>query len=1132
MPRLILTLATVALTAGSLWAQPAAEAPLIVTGSLVTEHGGAVAGAEVVLRPYPAGYALDLDLLGESGTLPDAVDRVSSGPEGAFSLSAPLVGPYRLEIRPSPAATGPATIARVYWRIVPLRVPLHLEPIELPDRHPLTIRALDADGQPVEGALVIVVPKARTGNPPYRPPHEQPERLHPEFERAAARTDGQGIARFTMPSQAADVVVSADGFAAQRANVESGRAPLRLDPAPHIVLRVRGPDGEPANRVVIRRAGGADEVPIALTDEDGLAAIGLKASERATLVAEAPDGSWMRTTTRKEPAREGASEPSVQELLLQPPAVIAGRIADATTGLGVPDSVVWVRSDPGRRTAADSAGGFHLSNPPPQRRIELGAVAPGHVPATATVNADRLRAGAGVLVGLAPAAPFAGRVVDRFGRPVAGANVQSEPTDDEPLEWRTDRHGRATSGPDGSFWIPNAVYDSGYRLTVEAPSYAPAQHDMPPLGRASLVEPVRIVLTQGRQPWGTVVDPEGALVAGAEIRLSWPSEFPELPTSFRDEEAVQAVLSNNRGEFEFATVAPGQYGVGISHPEYVELEGKPANIPHGGGYFDLGVFVLTPGAAIHGVVSDPDQGPVEGVEVSARQRSQGLSRRTRTATTDADGRFRLGGLLTVLADLTATADGYAPAAVESVRPETGEPVLIELARGASLSGRVFSPEGSAAAGVKVGLSVPYTEFRRLAVSGEHFFHSARTDNDGRFRFDQLVPARWSLEAADRTARATLEGIELESGASREVELHLEIQDQLSVIVTNHLGAPVANAEVEVTFEGPAERRERDRTDAGGRANLQVETGSATVQASHSSLLTRSREVLLEAGLNELHMQLDPGWEINGAVLSVGGRPIAGAAVEASQASELSDAARQNPTYLRLRRLIEPPTQTTSGADGRFRLTGLDRGRYRLVARFAGYTEAEVPGEVEIDDRSVADVTILLEPGAAIRGMVTGLDAGDLATVGVEAWQGALFRSASPDLAGNFWLEALAPGDWQLSATTGERRSPMQSVTVDPGAVDTTVELHFEPGFRLTGQVFVAGAPASNGFVTASQPGRENPRRTRTDHQGRFEMKGLAAGGYQLQVRHRLGVTTEQPLDLQSDYYDLLIHLQPRPDGQN
>ncbi|MCY3971196.1 MAG: hypothetical protein OXG74_14775 [Acidobacteria bacterium] len=46
------------------------------------------------------------------------------------------------------------------------------------------------------------------------------------------------------------------------------------------------------------------------------------------------------------------------------------------------------------------------------------------------------------------------------------------------------------------------------------------------------------------------------------------------------------------------------------------------------------------------------------------------------------------------------------------------------------------------------------------------------------------------------------------------------------------------------------------------------------------------------------------------------------------------------------------------------------------------------------------------------------------------------------------------------------------------------------------------------------------------------MKGLAAGTYQLQFRHRLGITTEQPLDLQSDYYNLLVHLQPLPDSQN
>ncbi len=101
------------------------------------------------------------------------------------------------------------------------------------------------------------------------------------------------------------------------------------------------------------------------------------------------------------------------------------------------------------------------------------------------------------------------------------------------------------------------------------------------------------------------------------------------------------------------------------------------------------------------------------------------------------------------------------------------------------------------------------------------------------------------------------------------------------------------------------------------------------------------------------------------------------------------------------------------------------------------------------------------------------------------------------------------------------------MTLEPGSVDAPAELRFEPGFRLTGQLLVAGEPASGGVVDASLPG-QNPRRTRTDHQGRFDIQGLPGGSYKLTFWHGRGIAAEQPLDLQSDYYNLFIDLQPGP----
>ncbi len=937
-----------------------------------------------------------------------------------------------------------------------------------------------------------------------------------------------------MPASNARVAASATGFALRTGAPTDGRATLRLDRAPGVPIRVLIPDGRAAYRAAIRTAA-ERPVPLALTDEHGEATIGIAADGRGNLEVETAGGAFARASVRNRPSQDGASARSHVEVRLEQPAAIPGRIADAQTGHAVPEAVVWVGSDPGRRAVADGSGRFDLAAPRRRNGAEIGIVASGYKSATAGVTAEQLTGAEEMSIGLTAAAPLTGWIVDAFDRPIAGANVQLEPSGRGWFFQReTGRSGRATSGPSGSFWIDNALYGSTYRLTVEARTFASAQLDLPAFTRNAPVEALRIVLTQGRQPWGTVVDLDGAPVAGAQIRLLWPPDDPEVREDYGDNDATESVTSNERGEFEFPSVAPGQYGLDVVHPEYIDLLHNAANVTSGEGFVDLGVFTLTPGAEIEGVVVGPNRRPVEGAEVRTRQRTQHLSGQVRTATTDQDGRFRLRGLLPALADIAAAKDGYIASVVQSVRPGTGESILIELAEGASLAGRVQEPDGTPATRVHVGLELPSDELSRIAPGRgpEELFRRGRTDDEGRFRFDNVVPARWTAEARDETTRATLEGIKLAEGELREIQLRLQPPDQLTVFVTNHLGEPVANADIRASPEDRSRETAFGDTDAGGRATLWVATGPATIEVGHPELLNVSREVVLEPGANELDVQLGPGGEINGVIRSVDGTPIHGVTVEASE--EPPDVGGDNERALRLRRLnriLRPPIRTVSDFGGNFRVAGLDRGRYHLVARLSGYTEAESPGVIEIDGQSIDGIELVLEPGASIRGSVTGLDSADLASAEVQAWKGALFRNVKPGIDGNFELSALSPGTWQVSATAGDRRSSLQELNLEPGGPGASVELQFEPGFRLSGQVRFAGEPATGGFVNALLQGQEQRRRTRTDHQGRFEMEGLAAGTYELRFRHNLGAA-DQSLDLQSDHYNLLVNLQPRPDQPN
>ncbi len=258
--------------------------------------------------------------------------------------------------------------------------------------------------------------------------------------------------------------------------------------------------------------------------------------------------------------------------------------------------------------------------------------------------------------------------------------------------------------------------------------------------------------------------------------------------------------------------------------------------------------------------------------------------------------------------------------------------------------------------------------------------------------------------------------------------------------------------------------------------------------------------------------------------STDGGPLPGAVVRAVKAAP-EEAGEWTAEWNRAMRFAPPAARAVSDGSGRFRLSGLGGGRYNLIVRLSGYADGESTEPIEIRGQSVAGIDIVLAPGSSLRGAVTGLGSAELASVEVGAWQGARFRSASPDLEGSFELAALAPGTWQIAARSGARRSEEISVTLEPGTGGSSVELRFARGFLLSGQVLVAGQPPAGGFVSA-RSGQGRVTRARTDHEGRFEMEGLPAGIYELSVRHEGGFTAEHAVDLHGDQYGLPIHLLP------
>ena len=272
---------------------------------------------------------------------------------------------------------------------------------------------------------------------------------------------------------------------------------------------------------------------------------------------------------------------------------------------------------------------------------------------------------------------------------------------------------------------------------------------------------------------------------------------------------------------------------------------------------------------------------------------------------------------------------------------------------------------------------------------------------------------------------------------------------------------------------------------------------------------------LAPGPNEVRIALRPGAEISGSVRSADGSSLPLATIEATTEFSL------NTEFHR--------ANTVADGNGTFRIAGLEPGRYNVTARSPGHADGGPAQPVEVADANVDGIEIVLEPGASIVGVVTGLTPSDLAQVDVTAWQDTRRREATPDAAGNFVIEGVGPGTWRVTARKGDvasARNVERSATVEQGTTEVFVELPFERGLRLAGQVLEGGRPVPGARLAASAFGERNGQSTTTDHQGSFVLEGLSPGLNQLVIgAGDFSAMELRSIELQTDLEGVRIELE-------
>jgi len=619
---------------------------------------------------------------------------------------------------------------------------------------------------------------------------------------------------------------------------------------------------------------------------------------------------------------------------------------------------------------------------------------------------------------------------------------------------------------------------------------------------------------------GRLVPPDGARVSAEKLAGSvrlWNREGDRRGEQRADPDADLA--------FAFDAVPVGSTWTVRLDARGFEFQDLDSLTVAGGRTTEV-VLPLARGRTVAGFVVDEGGQPLEGVSIDLVERSTDRRPSHPTASTGADGSFRVLGVRTAPTTLHARLADHRDVWRDLVELAAGTDVLdlrIVLTRGLEVSGRVEWPDGTPAGGVS--LSVDVTEGDGWETWG------LRTAADGSFLVEGLGEQSVRIAASGllaeevevtspvtgatrtrterRTLRAALEDVR--PGATGLVLVFGSGTD-VSGVVHDERGAPVPAFRVQATL---VVQRDSDWNDgaSGFGASFEADDGRFTLAAvppgrwqfqvaARGFGTSEAVERRLPDEIEPLAFTLGRVATVSGLVRTPAGSPAANATVVVRSEDRLRGHMKDEPVAAEL--------------DGSFRLEKLEPGAVTLRARADGFAESDPLVLVLQPGEELHGLELRLRPGAMLTGNVLGLDRRPDARREVRLWDtlSGATRTVLTGEDGTFRLEGLAPGPVQVSVepTAGEivalggeaadssaralfTRSA--SVTLAEGGVEHVVLAFGDfDVVRVTGTVRIGGEPFADARIHAASPegGQRNPQ-ARTGPDGTYAITLPSAGTY-------------------------------------
>lgn len=638
-----------------------------------------------------------------------------------------------------------------------------------------------------------------------------------------------------------------------------------------------------------------------------------------------------------------------------------------------------------RRGKTDGEGRFEFDDLQPDRDLLLWIRHPEYVNQEHHVRASEEM----LEITLSAGAFLRGRVLDSQGKGLGNAQLQVKI---EPLvEGQQFSGGHSvlsagSSGADGTFEIAGVT--SG-RVTVSArfDGYQEGETTTE-VSDGDVVEGLTVQLLAALELQGIVLDEQGAPAPNARISV--------MHETSENQRSTQSTAAGSDGRFRLPGLVSGDatvearddQGRRVSRPIVLEAGMVPVTL------------ILEAGQVLSGRVVDSGGEGVADAEIRLRGATKMLSKGSRE-----DGRFVLrlegGGRYS----LGATRADLGRATMDLDVPEGGSLESIELVLpvGGKIVGHIdgLSAEDLLRVGLRATLKAKpfFGAFSRMTREG-------RVDLEGSLVIEGIFPGTWSVRADVRgSARSAEQTVEVHSpGETVVVDLSLgEAGVTLSGQIL-HNGAPAAHAMVSPGHV---------RVDSAGRFRIEgLEPGPYRLYI-YGPWGDHVHEGEIYAD-DEIQISIE-SLQLVGQVVDGNGEPLGGVQVQYLQP--------EKPRSL---------LSVTTKSDGRFEISGLQRGTYRLIAQKSGYGADSLDLEVT---GSISDVNIILRSTESVTLSVQGPDgrpADRVAAIVLDATgQPSGIQQLSGDAEGRFQLDFIPTGTWEV-LLMAEGSAPSRLAVQVPG----------------------------------------------------------------------------------------------------